>query len=1263
MVLFKFQIILLFCCVAGVSKKEDSKIVSQKTDIEELTDSESTLKGIDDIIQQNSPRNQEDLERIKKAIERRKRKKDKSNRNNLAASGSTVPDALHLRFLTELHQLETVNNTQRLLDELETIKKSAFDNHKGLEEVQEEMSKQRKLIEDQNNADKYKAAQRELQEMYSSKLQKLLESQNEVTKVTSDVARHLSEIAGGQHAGAEAAAGVSVVHELQTLIETLQQRQRPASSRQGASITTQTSTQSSSREKSKTSTPSKSRSKSSVTSRSGGRAESGSGRDETDGVIQSEIPSDFRTISSKPPSSILELIEQNQASGSSIQKTISEALASISESERKTKSSDITEQVEEELSTDYSSHFEDESTLKEKSFQALLPSVSHKRKSLKGELRKKTLQREVSTDASESSDKDQKDLSSHSLFSDTHSFSRFTLEMVNQYMEEENVRDQHKKALLKAKEKALIEKAKRKVDELDRVSEEFTSKGQDDKMPDIKKKKKAILAKLKERRVEISQMRENLKVAEKERSFLIQEQKSLLTSRETMRQSQQPDELVAADNISQVEVLQGLKKLDKSKRCLTNKQRKLAERKPMNVSRPDNVDTTVSSAIEVDTETDATKASDVDADPKTGRSAATEDDSIQTQISRSRVSTVRTVTRTRHSSGAESENESVRDCQDTLSTVSDHSDVEARIAALSVKLQNRMRTAAKLKKEQKRERKEMLRNQEVTLKKQIEKYEQLISEGFAEIASEKSDESFSKPKIKSPISGKAERKAASSPRTPIITPELPSLSSLSFVEEDVKVDSEHAETPSGSNSTILASPKKIVSPISLHEISKGSDNISEAIEDASQSSTVSSKSGSPVSKLKLLAEGKAAEVISPHQSPEKSRISISDSHQPKPSDYSSQFEVKSTVKDDKKEVRKQELPVEKFSEKLVDSITNSLWSDILQETKTQLSPQPAAAQQKKGKVVSKLKSQEFTLAFDVNSSSEESITPIKQPESDIDTDDTRDTVENEFMDDDFGLSNIRQEAEILRLQQLRVEEEIAALQRESLQLGPVPDKPPPPYQPPEVAPATPASVPPPRPEKPPQVKVVVPNKKEEVLQIVEKFVTVIYEAKERGLELSNLFFDPNLVELPDDYTEAEKESSLKYYNMLFSVTLEKVIDIYKWETAEQNPPWMEQLPLDRMRFLTPTSLPSLVSRVQAEVCSDLKMTRRVQRENLLVRWAGKKRDRVDEILVRELQEEEVTWVNYGKDEVLVKDQMTDTILESLIADTVNIFSEILRKKS
>ena len=148
---------------------ERSLNFKSQTDMEDLTDSESTLKDIDDMIIQNSPRLQEDLEKIKKAMERRNNKKKEKKRDKFtsvqlksqlpSASGSSVPDALHLRFLTELHQLETVNNTQRLLDELDTIKKSAFDNHRGLEEVQQEMTKQRKIMEEHTRTDKFQSAQ------------------------------------------------------------------------------------------------------------------------------------------------------------------------------------------------------------------------------------------------------------------------------------------------------------------------------------------------------------------------------------------------------------------------------------------------------------------------------------------------------------------------------------------------------------------------------------------------------------------------------------------------------------------------------------------------------------------------------------------------------------------------------------------------------------------------------------------------------------------------------------------------------------------------------------------------------------------------------------------------------------------------------------------------------------------------------------------------------------------------------------------------
>ena len=71
--------------------------------------------------------------------------------------------------------------------------------------------------------------------------------------------------------------------------------------------------------------------------------------------------------------------------------------------------------------------------------------------------------------------------------------------------------------------------------------------------------------------------------------------------------------------------------------------------------------------------------------------------------------------------------------------------------------------------------------------------------------------------------------------------------------------------------------------------------------------------------------------------------------------------------------------------------------------------------------------------------------------------------------------------------------------------------------------------------------------------------------------------------------------------------------------------------------------------------------KKVSRENLLISWAGKKRDRVDEILVRELQEEEALWTNYNEDEVMVKDQMTEALLDSLISDTAKVFADIYKK--
>ena len=76
---------------------------------------------------------------------------------------------------------------------------------------------------------------------------------------------------------------------------------------------------------------------------------------------------------------------------------------------------------------------------------------------------------------------------------------------------------------------------------------------------------------------------------------------------------------------------------------------------------------------------------------------------------------------------------------------------------------------------------------------------------------------------------------------------------------------------------------------------------------------------------------------------------------------------------------------------------------------------------------------------------------------------------------------------------------------------------------------------------------------------------------------------PAQLRVGQNFTETEAEFLRKYHEMLFSVTLEKVLAIYKFENLQQNPVWMEQLPLARMKYSAPRTLAQLVERVQKEV--------------------------------------------------------------------------------
>ena len=107
------------------------------------------------------------------------------------------------------------------------------------------------------------------------------------------------------------------------------------------------------------------------------------------------------------------------------------------------------------------------------------------------------------------------------------------------------------------------------------------------------------------------------------------------------------------------------------------------------------------------------------------------------------------------------------------------------------------------------------------------------------------------------------------------------------------------------------------------------------------------------------------------------------------------------------------------------------------------------------------------------------------------------------------------------------------------------------------------------------------------------------------------------------------------------------------DTEGQNPMWMPQKPLRKMVMSVPRTEGGLAVSVRTELNILMGFDKRAKKENLIVRWSPqKRRDRVDQILVRELHAEEESWTDFTRDETQVKDALANSLLEILIIDTV-----------
>uniref|UniRef100_A0A8C7E549 Centrosomal protein 350 n=1 Tax=Naja naja TaxID=35670 RepID=A0A8C7E549_NAJNA len=191
------------------------------------------------------------------------------------------------------------------------------------------------------------------------------------------------------------------------------------------------------------------------------------------------------------------------------------------------------------VATEYSLKFDESMTedeIEEQSFRSLLPSESHRRINLKKRNHQIYSDEEASPGKPALSPIKEQNLP---FSGGQDSFSKFTMEMVRQYMREEEMRAAHQSSLLRLREKALKEKTKAELAWLEHQKRHLRDKGEDDKMPPIRKKQRGLLLKLQQEKAEIKRLQEANKAARKERQLILKQQEEIERIRQTTMKLQE----------------------------------------------------------------------------------------------------------------------------------------------------------------------------------------------------------------------------------------------------------------------------------------------------------------------------------------------------------------------------------------------------------------------------------------------------------------------------------------------------------------------------------------------------------------------------------------------------------------------------------------------------------------------------------------------------------------------------------------------------
>ncbi|XP_070816331.1 centrosome-associated protein 350 isoform X1 [Chaetodon trifascialis] len=388
--------------------------------------------------------------------------------------------------------------------------------------------------------------QKETLEGLQEATMKMMSQQAEAARYTADTARHIkemTELARSQVAGALVVPAVAA--ESSMLNEREEQQSSSSKKRQDKIDSDSFQSEVSSR-RIRSEEPLSSLNSLSHSDSLSFRRPNLSGADSSSHHSPSHVSSDHRDQMEK------DAVEGKWRKGGAEEKTEREAGSSSIEEEVFTAANDslrsdsIPSIVEEKgdstsVATEYSLKFDESMTedeIEERSFRSLLPSEAHRR----GTKEKKSRHQEESEDDGASRNTTLvsgahnilKSQDANMAFSGGQdSFSQFTMDMVRQYMKDEEVRLQHQSSLLRLRQKALKEKTRTELAWLEHQKKRLRDKGEDDKMPPIRKKQRGLLMKLQQEQAEIKRLQEANKAARKERQLLMKQQEEI----ERMRNS------------------------------------------------------------------------------------------------------------------------------------------------------------------------------------------------------------------------------------------------------------------------------------------------------------------------------------------------------------------------------------------------------------------------------------------------------------------------------------------------------------------------------------------------------------------------------------------------------------------------------------------------------------------------------------------------------------------------------------------------------